>query len=612
MFRAWWMLSAILVGSAASSQAAPKLTAPVVFTQLPLTGLPSPRAVLRGDYGRGGRLMLLLPGGAVRPLVKDFESAADPDVSFDGKRILFAGRKTASSNWEIYEINADGSGLRQITRGLGDCRNPVYQSSIFYLDDEAPHYQVTFVSTAAGEYNEYGPIPASNLYSIRLDGTQPRRLTFQVSSSFDPFQMQDGRILFSAWRWHTLEGGGPLGRVELYGINLDGTDFAAFSGMQGRRIKHMACTTPKRMVVFIESSEALWDGAGSVGTLSLRRNLHSYRALTPPEAGLYHSPSPLPDGPVLISRRPANGKGTHAIYRLDPETGRAEPVFDDPKFHDIQAKLVAPREEPDGRSSVVVDSEPDGVFYCLDLYTTDFSDRNWMPPGSVKRLRVLEAVPRTPAASGTETRSPLLHRRLLGEVDVEDDGSFHIQVPANLPIQLQALDADGMALRSSAWIWVKNKEHRGCIGCHEDGERTPENVAAKALSHPAARLNLPVEKRRTVDFRRDIMPLLAAGCASGACHPAGSKLPLHSPEAAYKALLAGYVTPGQARTSPLVWSIHGRNTSRPWDGAAAAPVAAMPPAGSKPLTAAQKRAIVEWIDFGAHWEALPTASGGKR
>ncbi len=264
----------------------------------------------------------------------------------------------------------------------------------------------------------------------------------------------------------------------------------------------------------------------------------------------------------------------------------------------------------------MIDSEPNAVLYCLSLYTTDFADPKWMPPGSVKRLRVLEGVPRTSAASGTATRSPLLHRRLLGEIDVDDDGSFHIQVPANLPIQLQALDADGMALRSSAWIWAKNKENRGCIGCHEDGERTPENVAATALTHPAARLTLAPEKRRTVDFRRDVMPVLAAKCANGACHAAGSKLPLKTPEAAYKALLAPagkYVSPGKARTSPVIWSIHGRNTSRPWDRVAAAPVSPMPPAGSKPLTAEEKRAIVEWIDLGAHWDALPaTASGGQR
>jgi hypothetical protein len=565
---------------AAGGQGVPvRLGAPVVFTQLPLDNSLAPRALVRGDYGRGGRLALLSPDGSVRLISKDFESAADPDVSFDGKRILFAARKIASGHWNIYEMGADGSGLHQITRNLGDCRNPVYQSALFYLNDPRPIYQVTFVSAVAGEFNEQGAIPATNLYSARLDGSEPRRLTYTASSSFDPFQMPDGRILFSSWCG---------GRVDLFGINLDGTDYAAFSGEQGRPIKQMACTTANRQVVFIEGDRASWDGAGSVATLSLRRNLHSYRALTSPADGLYHSPSPLPDGAVLISRRPAEATGRHGIYRLDPENGRAQLVFADRRFHSIQAKLVAPREEPDG-------------LYCLSVYTTDFADPAWMPPGSAKRLRVIEGLPPkvAPAAS---VLSPLLHRRLLGEINLDEDGSFQVQIPANLPIQLQALDSDGLALRSSAWIWAKNKENRGCIGCHEDGERTPENLVPKALEHPAPKLTLPPERRRTVDFRRDILPILAARCAK--CH-AAAPLPLTSAEPAYRSLLV-HLQPGRARTSPLVWRIYGRNTARPWDGVAAAPVAPMPPAGSPPLSPEEKRAIAEWIDLGAPWDALPT------
>jgi len=564
----------LLACLAAGGPALPlKLAAPVVFTQRPLVkSFPPP----------GDRLALLAPDGSIRVLSKDFESAADPDVSFDGKRILFAARKTASGHWNIYEMGADGSGVRQITHDLGDCRNPVYQSALFYLNDPHPIYQITFVSDVAG---------GLNLYSVRLDGSEPRRLTYTTTSSIDPFQMPDGRILFSSLH---------AGRIDLFGINLDGTDYAAFSGDQGRDIKRMACTTANRLVVFIEADRASWDGAGSVATLSLRRNLHSYRPLTKPADGLYHSPSPLPDGAVLISRRPAQGPGTHSIYRLDPETGRAELVFADPRFHSIQAKLVAPREEPDGRSTVVDEGFPDAVLYCLSVYTTDFADPSWMPPGAAKRLRVIEDVPPKSATS-------LFHRRLLGEINLDEDGSFQIQVPANLPIQLQALDSDGLALRSCAWIWAKNKENRGCIGCHEDGERTPENLLAKALEHPANKLTLPPERRRTVDFRRDILPILAARCAN--CH-ATAPLPLTSADSANRSLRA-YIRPS-ARTSPLIWRIYGHNTARPWDGkdVAAAPGAPMPPAGSPPLTIEEKRAIAEWIDLGAPWDALPT--GGQR
>jgi hypothetical protein len=195
----------------------------------------------------------------------------------------------------------------------------------------------------------------------------------------------------------------------------------------------------------------------------------------------------------------------------------------------------------------------------------------------------------------------LLPARFIGEIDVDDDGSFHVQVPANTPIQVQALDANGMALRTSAWVWAKNKENRGCIGCHEDGERTPENVMAKALTRNAVNLVLPPERRRTVEFDRDVAPILKSKCATAACH-GGGRLPKLDGPAAFTR-----VTPGRARTSPLIWAIFGKNTSYPWDGSAAAGAGnhAMPPAGAAPLNEAERRAIIEWIDLGAHYRGRP-------
>ena len=188
-------------------------------------------------------------------------------------------------------------------------------------------------------------------------------------------------------------------------------------------------------------------------------------------------------------------------------------------------------------------------------------------------------------------------KRLLGDLALEEDGSFHLLVPPNTPIQLQITDADGMALRTSAWIWAKNKEQRGCIGCHEDGERTPENVFAQALGHPAAELTLPPDRRRTVDFKRDILPILSRRCASAACHGGAAQPELSRGREG--TVLAQYIQPGSARTSRLVWTILGRNTARPWDRVGSVPAPKrMPPAGSPPLTEDERRAILEWIDLG--------------
>ena len=55
-------------------------------------------------------------GAAVRTLLRtDAGCIRDPDVSFDGRRILFAYARDQQDTYHLYEINADGSGLRQLT-----------------------------------------------------------------------------------------------------------------------------------------------------------------------------------------------------------------------------------------------------------------------------------------------------------------------------------------------------------------------------------------------------------------------------------------------------------------------------------------------------------------
>jgi hypothetical protein len=550
----------------------------IVFTQLPVSPPSSGRAL----SAERARLVRLMPNGSLRVLTRDFHSAADPEVSFDGKRILFAGKRQDSEHWQIYEMQSDGSGVRQITQEPADCRSPVYQSTLYVITSDKPWYQITFVGHRGG---------AASLYSCKLDGTAVRRLTYNPYDDVDPFLLPDGRLLFAGRQKNRLEPG-PRDRMPLFGVNLDGTDYAVFSGEEGAPVKRMPCVTTDGLAVFVEPREDAWDGAGALAAVTVRRNLHSYRRLPGISGGLYHSPSPLPRGEILVSRRPADGSGTHGIYRFNPAIGEETLIYDDPGWHDIQPKILLPRAEPDGRSSVVDESDPTGKLYCLNVYTTDFRDRMWLAPGTVKRLRVLEGLP--PSGGSVPTMNgptPDLETRFLGEIGVEDDGSFNIQIPANIPIRLQLLDENGMALRSCAWIWVKNKEPRGCIGCHEDGELTPENRFVKALAESSIPLTLPPERRRTVDFDRDIKPILTARCDTASCHGKGeTRLDLRK-----------YVRPGAARTSPLVWSLFGRDTSRPWDRLAAGQeILHMPAPGSPALTEDEKRTIIEWIDLGAH------------
>jgi hypothetical protein len=399
----------------------------------------------------------------------------------------------------------------------------------------------------------------------------------------------------------------------------------------------MPCVTPGGLAVFVESDSLPWDGAGTLARVELRRPLHTYRTITGPADGLFHSPSALPDGALLVSWRPADGSGTLGVYRFDPVTGQRERVLDDPAYHEMDARAVLARPRADGRSSVVSGLDPLAQLYCLNTYTTEFKDRSWLPPGTVKSLRVVvgEGVPATTggAAEGTSGVPPLSTRRVLAEVPVKSDGSFHLIVPANTPVQLQILDDRGLALRSCGWIWARSHQAQGCIGCHEDPERTPDNRVPDALNDPGIAVTARPEKQVTVDFRHDIAPIVTGRCVP--CHgPGGSPPRLAEVEgpidarstetlkATYEVLMTAdptaeagtgtgkYVRPGRARTSPLVWHVLGRNTTRPWDGAATGGMVRPIPASAVAAPSeAEIQALIRWIDLGAAWDARPQADG---
>ncbi|MFN8093106.1 MAG: hypothetical protein U0599_12965 [Vicinamibacteria bacterium] len=493
------LAAALLSSPAARPQTAPASpkaparaaasAAPLVVAQVQASGLPAEAlggGSLRAPFGEGGRLVLVTPAGAARVLTGAFASAADPEVSFDGKSILFAGQKAKGDPWCVWEMKADGTGARQVTCGEAGARQPVYQSTIYTITTKSvePWVQVAFVGENKGERNEARVAPNTSLWTVKTDGTALRRITFNLSNDVDPVVLPDGRMVYAGWLPGSAKGG-PNGRVPLLGVNEDGIDYQVYAGDEGLRVKQAPTPTAKGLVVFVEADAIAGDGAGRLAAVEQTRPLHTYRSLTTEKDGLYRAPAPLPDGRVIVAWR-ASREGRFAIYRFDPATGAREKAFEDRAWHSVAAKLVAPRPTPDSRSSVVRDDDKEGKIFTLDVALQAPGEE--LPKGAAKTLRVVEGVPATadrPAG-----------RRLLGDAPIFDDGSYQVQVPANTPVELQLLDASGRVLRRSTWVWVRNHGAQGCVGCHEDPELTPSNRFVKALQAPAPVLAPPVEERK--------------------------------------------------------------------------------------------------------------------
>ena len=363
-------------------------------------------------------------------------------------------------------MRADGTGRRPVVAAAGDCRNPRYLSTLYKLASDKPWYQIAFVGEGVN-----GTTGGSNLYSCKLDGSELGRLTYNLGCNTTPFLMPDGRLLFAV-----RHPGGCRG--SLFEINIDGTDYATFLGGQGQTLNRMPCATTRGLVVFVESDRMTGDGGGTLGAVHVRRPLHTYRHITKSGEGIFHSPAPGPADTVLVSRRSDGGGDTYGVVLLDPTSRELRVVFDDREYHDLQAQQISPRPEPDGRSSVVTANDPYGELYCLNVAQSDDAALTKAAKNKkVKTVRVYQGK----ATGKDETGLPIVEKHVLGDSPLAPDGSFNLKIPANTPVQLHLLDDQGNSLRNCRWIWSRNHEPRGCIGCHEDDELTPENWFVDAL-----------------------------------------------------------------------------------------------------------------------------------
>jgi len=172
-----------------------------------------------------------------------------------------------------------------------------------------------------------------------------------------------------------------------------------------------------------------------------------------------------------LSARP-KGAPSFGLFRQAPSaSGLGAPLQDDAAFDETDPVFAVPRPHPQGHSSVVKPDKKGGWIFCLGA---DLSDR----PALID-----------PAPRAAKIRVLTTGKAVLGEVALSSDGSFHLAVPADTPLGLEALAADGRVIRrQETWIWVRPNERRGCIGCHEDPEIAPPNRVPDAVREPPVSL----------------------------------------------------------------------------------------------------------------------------
>jgi hypothetical protein len=437
-----------------SSKSASQL--PLLFVQAPVVSAGETR------FPQGSRLVRLAPGPKPQPVVNltpEFFAAADPYVSFDGARALFAAQEHSGERWQIWEMSADGSGKRQLTRLSGDCLRPVY------LAREGIVF--TFVSAESGH-------SASQVYVAKLDGSEAHPITFGPGDFQVETVLKDGRVLVSASS-PLVQGAKDSG--ELYTLRHDGTGLASFRcDHEHPALRGQATELDDGSIVFVKSTRS----AGGVGgeLAAIRRGALHNSSLSPLQA-ISWSPRPLEARKLVVARKnPAPGANPERfdLYAFDSASGQfGELIYGDPKLSSIQAVPVAAHPVPRWYWSTLNPKAKAGYFICLDsTLSADAPQGRISAPIARVRVLILES------ATNRE--------RTLGEAPVEKDGSFYLAVPPDRPVRFELLDASGKVIRAQrSWIWTRPGEEHGCVGCHEDKAVAPENrwpLALKSFDTP--------------------------------------------------------------------------------------------------------------------------------
>ncbi|MCG8510333.1 MAG: hypothetical protein MI741_13980, partial [Rhodospirillales bacterium] len=161
-------------------------------------------------------------------------------------------------------------------------------------------------------------------------------------------------------------------------------------------------------------------------------------------------------------------------------------------------------------------------------------------PGSVKYLRVVEAPSKrtwVPHGCGdwappgsADSHHPVAvnwnhynHKRILGTVRVEDDGSAYFSVPAGRFVYFQLLDANGMMIHSMrSGTMVQPGERKSCVGCHDDYRRSHSaDMFSTAIQKPPRKLQPWYGPQRNFSYAVEVQPVLDRHCIS--CHDYGKE-----------------------------------------------------------------------------------------
>jgi len=551
-----------------------------------------------GWWSRGGGGVYVLSGfrgerSEVRCLTKDWPEGnfLRPDLSYDGRRVLFAWCKyypdvadvkdkvakddlPEDAFYHIYEMNVDGAGVRQLTFGRYDDFDARYlpDGNIVFLSTRkgtalqvsARSSLATTEGTCPDSYVRCGggnhrPVAVFTLHVMDGRGENLHPISAFENFEWTPAVANDGRVLYARWDYIDRFNG-PF--ISLWSTNPDGTNAQLVYGNYTTKPQCVFEARPipnSHKLVFTACAHHSVNG-GSLALLNPALGTEFERPLTrlTPEvpfpeteawANMYYAgpyplseehfvvawgDKPLPKHRLMLPDDPNNPRNALGIYLYDA-FGNLTLLHRDPEISSMNPLPIRPRPRPPLRPNRVVwDGPQEGKFLLQDVY----EGLPGVERGTVANLRVVAVPPKVQPhmnhpVLGVSREDP--GKFVLGTVPVERDGSAYFRVPSGMPVFFQALDEQGLALQTMRSLtYVLPNETLACIGCHETrGTTPPRGRVPLAAAREPSRITPGADGSWPLNYARLVQPVLDRKCV--ACHKADGD----NAEAALFVLTAG-------------------------------------------------------------------------
>ncbi len=490
-----------------------------------------------------------------------------PDLSFDGRKIVFAycryypglrecEDKVNKENipedafYHLYEMNIDGSGLRQLTSGDYDDFDARY----------LPNGEIVFLSTRRGQFiqcdadtamstvgkalgNSYvrcgggnwRPVAIYALHTLNPDTGIMHAISPFENFEWTPSVAADGRILYARWDYVDRDN---MPYMSLWSTNPDGTQprivYGNFTHAPHAMFEARSIPNSSKIVFTGTAHHSILGGCLTL--LDPDRGVDGedpITRLTPevcyPEIeawpySYYANPYPLSEtfyltawsDIPLVREGGANPPNALGLYLYDA-FGNLELIYRDMDISSMYPIPIKIRQTPPViASNVNWNTTRDADFLLQNVYEglKDISK------GTVKRLRIVGVPPKTQPHMNTPrlgiTRDDP-GKFVLGTVPVEEDGSAYFRVPAGVGVFFQALDKDGYAVQTMRTLtYAQAGQTLSCIGCHESRSTAPGNQQVQAAMRAPSKITAGPSGTWPLRYSDLVQPVLDRHCIQ--CH----------------------------------------------------------------------------------------------